>query len=87
MIKRLAIISEKDKDRGLALTAIIETYTTLSLIEDYDINKSELAEKIKNAQKELSLFWYNLSERYMFPFYLDKTMKINYEDNTVYIEE
>ena len=71
----------------MALTAILETYTTLSMIEDYEINKDELNEKIKLAQKELSSFWFDLSERYMFPFYLDKSMSINYENNTVYVDE
>ena len=48
MIKKLATISEQDKERGMALTAILETYTTLSMIEDYEINKDELNEIYTN---------------------------------------
>lgn len=87
MYKILAVVSDEDRDRGVSLSSILATYKTLLEIEGYDINKTELNEKIISSQNELTSFWNYISEKYMFPLYLDKTMKINYDNNTVYIEE
>lgn len=87
MNKILAVISDEDRDRGISLTSILATYKTILEIKGYEINKSELKEKIIKSQNELTSFWNYISEKYMFPLYLDKTMKINYDNNTVYIED
>lgn len=87
MYKILAVISDEDRDRGISLASILATYKTILQIEEYEINKIELKEKIIKSQNELTSFWNYISEKYMFPLYLDKTMKINYDNNTVYIED
>lgn len=87
MYKILSVISDEDRDKGISLTSILATYKTILEIEGYEINKIKLKEKIIKSQNELTSFWNYISEKYMFPLYLDKTMKINYDNSTVYIED
>lgn len=87
MRKVLAVISDLDRDKGTALSSLLATYKTLLVIDGYQINRTDVKEKIAKTQSELSAFWTCISEKYMFPIYLDKAMKINYENNTIYIDE
>lgn len=87
MYRVLAVISDEDRDKGLLLSSIVATYQTLLEIEEYEIDKTELKGKIIKARIELLKYWNHISAKYMFPLYLDKTMRVSHDDNSVYIEE
>lgn len=86
MSKVLAVINDEDKDKGVAVSSLLSTYMTILQIEGYDIDRSKIRKRIIEVQDEMMLFWSYLSEKYMFPLYLDKTIRINYENNTVYMD-
>ena len=87
MQKVLAVISNEDKEKGVALSALLATYKTILQINDYEIDKAEVKHRIDQTQGELTEFWMHISEKYMFPLYLSKPMKVDYEKNVIYIDE
>lgn len=87
MRRILAIISDEDRDMGIALISIVATYNTLLEIDGYELDTEEIKKRIICAQKDLTAYWDYLSDKYMFPLYLNKTMKISNESNTIYVED
>ena len=85
MKKVLTYVSMEDRDSAERLTSLRQTYLTLLTIDNYQIDKSVIYSKLKDVENEIHGFWLDLVNRYGIPYYTDKHMGINNEDNSVFV--
>ncbi len=86
MRKNLALISEEEKSVCVMLFSLLATYKTLGKITRYNIDKHELEHKTLITKKRLDEHWLFLAEKYQFPFYADASMKVDIENNYIYVD-
>lgn len=87
MKKILAYITEEEKDEVTALASLRATYNTLLSIDAYNLDKSEIKKDLLDCNKRIEEIWFRLTSKYSIPFYVDKTLKVDYNNNYIYINE
>lgn len=85
MKKILSFITEEEKDRGISLNALLATYNTLLTIERYEVDKYSVLKSVSKCEEDLQNYWNDITEKYNIPLYIDRTMKIDSENNYIYI--
>ena len=87
MRKILTRITLEEKNKCLSLIAIHATYLTLLKISRYDLDKIEIKRKLENVEDQIDSFWFNITNKYQIPFYADKQLKMDDDQNYLYIDE
>ena len=85
-MKIITSITFAEKEKYISLSSLVATYRTLLMIDSDDLDKTILRKEYAKAKHNLLQFWSSLASKYNFPLRLDLSMKVNTENNYIYMD-